>query len=329
MPKKFIILSTLILLGSFSALPANATSEWTYYEVLEESNKFIEHRSMCDGNRECENYLETAYTLAGGKYSAGKSFADTYFMITAIDPNSSTIKVLFNNQVAARWMGSGGQDVFKNLYLFWWENGQPQFHRETFTGADNNPNRHEIYTRLASENEDWLPGNQEVEIPISKEAIEILKITPIYWGAQSQLSDAYSVRHFEDCLKNVGEGYECRATFDWLGNITYRPTEIKQKTPAPAPIEATTTEKISTSVIRVPEIVTEVITVDTPATEGTVATNSPEENINITKETPEVPEVPLVAKEEHQFPWWLVVFIFSGIFLVLWWFIPSKERKKV
>lgn len=40
-------------------------------------------------------------------------------------------------------------------------------------------------------------------------------------------------------------------------------------------------------------------------------------------------EVPLAAnnQEEHTFPWWLIVFALSGIFLFLWWFIPVRRRK--
>jgi hypothetical protein len=56
-------------------------------------------------------------------------------------------------------------------------------------------------------------------------------------------------------------------------------------------------------------------------------------NIKVPEKLPEAPpdavEVPLAAgkKEEHPFPWWLVVFTFSGIFLILWWFVPIRRRK--
>ncbi len=31
-------------------------------------------------------------------------------------------------------------------------------------------------------------------------------------------------------------------------------------------------------------------------------------------------------KEEYNFPWWIIVFVFTGIALTLWWFVPSKRR---
>ena len=124
--------------------------------------------------------------------------------------------------------------------------------------------------------------------------------------------------------------------FDWLGDIVYQPTEV-----------------ISTSTMRVPEPSTEVISAtsaETPtiidATTASYATvsstgitvastdtaaTSPESATKITLDTTpdNTPEVPLVAgkKEDHEFPWWLVVFIFSGIFLILWWFVPIRRKK--
>ena len=34
------------------------------------------------------------------------------------------------------------------------------------------------------------------------------------------------------------------------------------------------------------------------------------------------------TKEEHIFPWWIIAFVFSGIILTIWWFIPAKKYKK-
>lgn len=68
------------------------------------------------------------------------------------------------------------------------------------------------------------------------------------------------------------------------------------------------------------------------------AVETREENGNATAVTPqEAPadasdyvEVPLAATntEEKQFPWWIIVFAFSGIALMLWWFIPLKKRSR-
>ena len=158
--------------------------------------------------------------------------------------------------------------------------------------------------------------------------IEILKTRPIYWGVESKLSNAFSSgRHFESCLTEI-EGkrnYECRAVFDELANIRYYPAE-----------------KISTSTMRVLEVVPEAMSDTTPElptkTITEVVTKTvPEVSIEkvietVTETAPkEHVEVPLAAKndeKEHEFPWWFIVFAFSGIFLILWWFIPTKKVQK-
>ena len=41
-------------------------------------------------------------------------------------------------------------------------------------------------------------------------------------------------------------------------------------------------------------------------------------------------ELPLVGepeiKESKEFPWWIIVFAFSGIALIIWWFLPSRKK---
>lgn len=86
----------------------------------------------------------------------------------------------------------------------------------------------------------------------------------------------------------------------------------------------TSERAISTSAIGVPEIAQNTV-------ENTAENREKVENQSTVGDIPsgDYVEVPLAAskKEEPGFPWWLIVFIFSGIFLVLWWFIPVRRRK--
>lgn len=55
---------------------------------------------------------------------------------------------------------------------------------------------------------------------------------------------------------------------------------------------------------------------NTPNLES-VSNNQPEDYV----------EVPVLKdKEEHNFPWWIIIFTFSGIALILWWFIPVRKK---
>ena len=90
--------------------------------------------------------------------------------------------------------------------------------------------------------------------------------------------------------------------------------------------------RISTSDLGVPAV-------SKVATESPVSTESREaEDTGTTTtakidDTVELPTSGFIdtqknSEEEYIFPWWIIVFIFSGIFLTLWWFIPVKKYEK-
>ena len=113
MPKKLFTISILIALfmSTLAIAPPthaeklniNGADYWTLDEVMKTGAKYTEDLKMCDGNRECESYLDTAYILAENEYSAGQAFMNNYFIITAINPTDSTIRVVFHDE-ANKWM---------------------------------------------------------------------------------------------------------------------------------------------------------------------------------------------------------------------------------
>lgn len=357
MPKKLFTISILIALfmSTLAIAPPthaeklniNGADYWTLDEVMRTGAKYTEDLKMCDGNRECESYLDTAYILAENEYSAGQAFMNNYFIITAINPTDSTIRVVFHDE-ANRWMmmpeDDGEKDIMKNLYIYWWD-GEPQHWIHAFEGPEWSVNRQDIFVHLAEPGEEWLTPNQEIELKAPDFDFSHLKTSRIFFNVRSTKSNAEGDRDITECMNAISglSNYECQAVFDLLGDIVYQPTEV-----------------ISTSTMRVPEPSTEVISAtsaETPtiidattasyttvsstgitvaSTDTTIASTdtaatSPESATKITLDTTpdNTPEVPLVAgkKEDHEFPWWLVVFIFSGIFLILWWFVPIRRKK--
>ena len=87
-----------------------------------------------------------------------------------------------------------------------------------------------------------------------------------------------------------------------------KPLDISNLAASTKPISNTTASSDDTAITT------------TVATPDMTSATSPQESI----------EVPLAAGKEkaHEFPWWFIVFIFSGIALILWWFIPLPKRRK-
>lgn len=309
MPRKLILISTLILTLLIGAPPVQAiTIDGKEYWTLEETPE--------------------------------EELVKNYFMITALNPNNSTVRVLFNDEAGARWRPwADGKDILKELHLFWWENGPKH---DYFVTTD--PGFHRVYDYVTEPDENWFSANEEVEISIPKETFEILKTTPLYFFVISDMSSSVGPRDFGNCLSDIEnkENYECSVAIGKTGGIIYYPTEVKQalapeitpdfkslaiptsvatSTPETNEPKPVATEKISTNTMRVPEKTTEVA--------NTVSDTTLDINATTSNNVADTIEVPLAAgPEEHQFPWWFIVFIFSGITLVLWWFIPISKRRK-
>ena len=337
MPKKFTIISTLIFIftlmvgvGPAQALTIDGEEYWTLEETPEEL------------------------------------LSEEFFMITALNPNNSTIRVLFNDEAATRWRPwADEKDVLRELHLFWWENGPKNSY---FDPTD--PEFHRIYDYVAESEDNQLPANEEVEISLPSETFEILKTNPLYYFAISDLSSVVGPRDLKTCLSDATdrENYECTIMFSETGNTIYYPTAVKQlpipetmpdslpstdsvptvvSTPETNESEAITTGNISTSIIRVPEKTTAIVPIisnaspknTTKAASDTITdagNTSPDGAIETAKNTAEIPEnyvaLPMAGRVENreekanEFPWWLIVFVFSGIALILWWFIPARKK---
>ena len=65
-------------------------------------------------------------------------------------------------------------------------------------------------------------------------------------------------------------------------------------------------------------------TVENPANNNTSTGSAISEQSTVTPE--EHVDIPIAAGKEPEFPWWIIAFIFSGIVLILWWFIPTREK---
>lgn len=382
MTKKFLI-PTLItlasLLGSLSSIsPANAekldingTDYWTIDEVTKTGQKFTDDLKMCDNNRECEDYLEVAYILAENEYSAGQAFMNNYFLISAINPATSTIRVVFHDEANKRMMrDDSGKDIMKNLFLYWQDGDQARW-IYGFDDPEYETNYQDIFAYLGKPGEKWLEPNKEVEIKVPDFDFSHLKTSRIFFYVRSEKSNAAGNRDLSECINTIENlnGYECQAVFDWLGNINYQPFKAKEEahtkeSPDPATDDVASTKptapasitKNSTNDIGVPEPTSVEKTISTNKAGVPISTiGTREKNVKTNTEPNEIavqsaeltqaktePEkstqdpsdtiaLPLAAgkgEEEHQFPWWLVVFGFSGVFLIIWWLIPSKKSKK-
>ena len=289
------------------------------------------------------------------------------FYITTIDPERELITVYYNDEDYMEWQITDNKVHInlKDLYMAWVENGyaDPRWEYVGFNDgvmdrfgpsyvADANQGfsregTHLVFSHTPMDGDprdSWLKNGEEITLNVSGSNLKNNISNQIHYAAfpygAPELVDVVDYSQFSSEYK---PGMIYQLMYDKYSTYPYwvPQGEAMPETPSEEKPDDTSSDYIqentSTNDMGVPEIKTEVVAISSDTTSEDAFVNTPEiasENSleatsGTTISTSDTVEVPLAAgkKEEHQFPWWLVVFAFSGIFLILWWFVPIRRRK--
>lgn len=353
MPKKIISIMLSLIFLTTTAPPASAVVEkddvlyWSFEEMMGlsiELDKAAE--AVCGEDDECKEvyiYDQRWQSETPEKYKALEYFKSADRLIFyAINPTAEYLKIYYVDEDEVIKSAGTGPSTIEEIYIAWVEDSVPdprwQAYRENghviapyvaeMRNHEMTAGTHKLYSGTATKfGENWFtprvittidaPGSQ-----LKDSQNHLIHFTVIGSNNWDMLGATDYSRCFEEGYE---EGMECRIMYSGVGWPVYFPVfpepEVAQTDSLPennptnqidTVSKNTPTPEISTSTIRVPENITEAIINPTPYSHS------------------ESVEVPLAAKkEEHTFPWWFVVFVFSGIFLILWWFIPIKRKKSL
>lgn len=352
----FIILTLIFtaLVGcNFGAPPAHAEPMryWTVEELSKISlEKEAEKNAICQGDPTCEReFFENLQMEDTVENNILTMFEDYRVIISRINPSKGTVHVLYHDyDPALRRLGDVRKEPFYQFYLVWLDSyipdprfsynwaWYPPFVDQIRRGTLSEGTHLLLSKDSAIDGEDWIIPNQEMEFTTYNNELTADYTGILHFAGVIDWWQPYEAFEYGECLESPDyqPGMECRYVFYEDYTTGYVPFKIKEKTTedTPAVIEpvapeatTTTTEGISTSTIRVPEIISEVSQNKASETPVNEVANTTE----VKEDLKDSIEVPLAAgrEDDHQFPWWLVVFIFSGIFLILWWFVPIEHEK--
>lgn len=153
--------------------------------------------------------------------------------------------------------------------------------------------------------------------------------------ATKQSEEAYKMA--EDAVKNSEKYIQATIELEEKTNrlssdFTSKLNELNSKLTELSNKIATISANPTTIVTRTVEAPTTTLSVSSETnTARDTKTNSNE--VQNLKTPDEYIELPLAGdktddEQENVFPWWIVAFIFSGIALTLWWFIPTRRGKE-
>ena len=320
-----------------------------------------------DGDPECTRGVYISYfNEQHDKYMAYIAANDelSNFTITSVNPATETIKI-FISDYERDWMtDSLNQVPLTSVYAVWGEPSTRDLLMGTVSGTgafyaneiENNSLRDGVYQLFGASrsgsanvfNIDEIPTMREVELQVPGSNLANNLSGDFYFTTLRESGgNSYGFSSYGSCFESGDYelGKECRLMFSSEGYYAYLPISTEKPIEEPAeepttdPIKDPTTESTesskSTFTLSVKEISTSTSRV--PATSNTAAESVAAEPISTKEEQIDTPiiekaddnvELPTSGETEHIFPWWIIAFVFSGIVLTLWWFIPAKKFEK-
>lgn len=313
-------------------------------------------------------FYENLRSLDSTENNVLEMFNSYRFIISRINPSEESVHILFHDtDEMERKFGNTTRDVLSELHLVWldpslpdprtdfsWvENGHPAFVDQIHENNLDNTTHLLLTKSISKDGQDWIAPNKEVKFFTNSSELSSDSTGIIHYAGLIGTWQPYGAFEYGECLNSPDyhKGMECRYVFYENYERGYLPFEIKTSTPKENETRTAKTSNTEAST-------TNTTTTETPTTIGTsvttfsspttvIATKTPEDqktegistsiigvpentSENHTKSPLNTVEVPLAAgpEEEPEFPWWLIIFGFSGIFLIIWWFLPVKRRSK-
>lgn len=306
----FSLIATLTFLGGQTITPASAfVGDSAYHWSLQELMGAIDgsNNDMWD-NPYCQD--QGMEMMENRCMQAIQQFQSLPIIVTAVNPSTSTIRLLFRDVN----LMYGSQSTGVDLHLFWSESVESVF--DVMYGQPNDSIQEFFYQSTTDLSTGLLQFDREIEITV--ENGELLSQPPYYvlyvLDEGGEPVTMAGVAQFHTCFQ-AGSGYqpgmECTAMFDDYMNIIYVPTVVSNDR-SEQPDTAVPTEDITAM----------------PSGEG-YGGNTP----NIIEATTNVPSTPDTGSATNidegatEFPWWLGLIFCFGLATLVWFLWPIRRQK--
>ena len=270
----------------------------------------------------------------GKIYRALEEFNMSNFIISSINPSSETISLYFQDEDwMMRMMGMDESRKLTEVYAFWLEDGMIGPAKDTIDIYNYSGDvKDDIFVDglhpLISKNEekdgvDWFPSRTEVQFSVEGSDLVSNREGTIYFTVNAN-GLIIGLKDYSECINSSDyvEGMECRIMFSDSG-LRYMPvySDVEDLS-VDNPISDLEPYSIGRR-LGFGEVSADVI-----YDSATVATG-----YNIVDSRIKAPDTGAytypaeVCSKEINMPWWLIVAILAGNALLIWWFMPSRQKK--
>ena len=341
MKRSILLLPLMVLL--LSSINTNQTfaeasppqEYWTIPELEEIGKEFDKDlEQLCGGDPRCE--YERYFDLVDEKpeYRALDSYRNMVLMVTSINVETSTVKLLFHDSIpmTSRMMKMFGGDeplgVVDEVFLAWFEREPARFNYDFFLTDDHDIETHRLfYGSTATNGEGWLPPNEEIEFKIDNAEYMLKAPHWIYYLMEGENTGVVGLHEYDRCFASPDyhEGMECRMVFTANTGYNFIPVATEAKSNPDLDREGFGGTE-SNELVIVPDNTT----VENQTKEDEAQGNGAQEALSqFVAATPNTAIPPSPAKDDNinESPWAIIITISSLGLIVLWWFFfPIRKR---
>ena len=325
-----------------AAISEKGTTWWSVEELLDFYQEVeAEKEDECGDNQDCR--MEFGYSMPerGPKYSALNNLMETQIWVTSINPTTETIKVLFfDDEMMLKHMGIEEKLRLEHLYVGWMEDWSGQiynYNHEQFTNGEI-LGVHTVYDSTNDDISKIIPWTEtELSATGSNLSDNISGKLDYAVFAEDNMFNAQGYFNYSSCLnaEDYEYGMECKMYVSGNQWVSYFPPreQIEEQTEQNEYPEANQIEEPVQQ-----NDYSEENQIDNPEQDGQA------ENVSKSADSINYPAQPIIATNSTitaphtgdntkgneysvEMPWWIVVLEFLGISLMIWWFIPNRNKK--
>ena len=340
MPKKILLLLIALSISTLSmTVPKTAFAEepsqsvWTLEEIAAfKAEVDAEDDLICAGDWTCKEDLRFG-RLEGdeGKiYRALEEFNMSDFIISSINPSSGTISLYFQDEDwMMRTMGMDESRKLTEVYAFWLEDGMIGPAKDTidiynYSGDVKDGIFVDGLHPLISKNEekdgtDWFPSRTEVQFSVEGSDLVNNREGIIYFTVNAN-GLIIGLKDYSECINSpdYAEGMECRIVFSHSGPL-YVPFSSDD---VDLPVDDSASD--------LKYYIVEKRLSFSDAYGGPVSATAAKRDTDSGLKAPNTGAYAYpaeVCSKEINMPWWLIAAILAGNALLIWWFMPSRQKK--
>ena len=323
----FLTLISGTCLKTSTVSAASAKQIWTIPQLIAMKNEInIELTEVCNSDIACEDEFFFEHSRFDTAYKIVDGFRRSILLITAINPEESTIRVLFQDDspMLNELFGGKRQAVLDELYIAWFSE-QPNMYNSYYAVHGNYPEGmyHPLFAGSATANgANWFVPNTEVTLSINDAAVLYNVPYLIYFTMEADITNATGAYDYSDCMNSPAyeTGMECRMVFDDEKGISFLPFLPGSESPVLAPDANEPNEDISSTSINTQESV-----LGKPSTTIEKGTN---QSLNT---LPKAPNTGFISFRNStnkyiNLPWWILALIIANIIVLIWLFVPIRRK---